>query len=123
MSYRGNRCSAPHLYAGKSVVVREPLDSSLVRIFHQLELIAEHRLGTGKGRLLRHIINSTAARHFQLRAGHPRVRKQTGRHGNERRSDCKVSGKFTTVHSRKLLTEGSLVTGGGPQSKSISTWV
>ena len=52
VSYRGNRYSAPHHYAGKSVVVREPLDSSMVRIFHQRELIAQHRLGTGKGEMI-----------------------------------------------------------------------
>ena len=52
VSYRGNRYSTPHLYAGKSVVVREPLDSSMVRIFHQRELIAQHRLGTGKGGMI-----------------------------------------------------------------------
>lgn len=52
VSYRGNRYSAPYRYAGKSVLVREPLDSSRIRIFHQRELIAEHRLGTGKGGMI-----------------------------------------------------------------------
>ena len=34
VSYRGNRYSVPHSYAGKSVLVREPLDAGTVRIFH-----------------------------------------------------------------------------------------
>ncbi|MGB6132544.1 MAG: IS21 family transposase [Acidobacteriaceae bacterium] len=49
VSYRGNRYSAPHLYAGKTVLVREPLDGGLLRIFHQQDLIAEHALAKGKG--------------------------------------------------------------------------
>jgi len=52
VSYRGNRYSVPHSYAGKSVVVREPLDADTIRIFHQGELIAEHKLATGKGELV-----------------------------------------------------------------------
>jgi hypothetical protein len=52
VSYRGNRYSAPHAYAGKSVVVRESLDSGTVRIFHQQELIAEHKTITGKGEMV-----------------------------------------------------------------------
>jgi hypothetical protein len=39
----------PYAYAGKSVVVREGLDSGAIRIFHQQDLIAEHRLASGKG--------------------------------------------------------------------------
>ena len=49
LSYRGNRYSVPHAYAGKSVAVREPLDERVIRIFHQRDLIAEHRMATGKG--------------------------------------------------------------------------
>jgi transposase len=52
VSYGGNRYSAPHRYAGKSVVVREPLDSGTIRIFYQQEIIAEHRRATGKGEML-----------------------------------------------------------------------
>ena len=52
VSYCGNRYSVPHNYAGKSVVVREPLDASRIRIFHQRDLIAEHRLATGKGGMI-----------------------------------------------------------------------
>ncbi|MGA7316750.1 MAG: IS21 family transposase [Silvibacterium sp.] len=50
--YRGNRYSVPHAYAGKSVVVRQPLDSGTVRIFYQRDLIAEHKTATGKGEMI-----------------------------------------------------------------------
>lgn len=49
VSYRGNRYSAPYAYAGKSVVVREPLDAGTVHIFHHQDLIAGHKTATGKG--------------------------------------------------------------------------
>ena len=49
LSYGGNRYSVPHPYAGKSVVVREPLDTGTVRIFHHQDLIAQHKAATGKG--------------------------------------------------------------------------
>ena len=52
VSYRGNHYSVPHLYAGKSVTVREPLSAGLIRIFHQHELIAEHPLSTAKGAVM-----------------------------------------------------------------------
>ena len=52
MSYRGNRYSVPHAYAGKSLVVREPLDAGTIRIFHQQDLIAEHQVATGKGEMV-----------------------------------------------------------------------
>ena len=52
VSYRGNRYSVPHAYAGKSVLVRQPLDSGTIRIFHQQQLLAEHRLATGKGEMV-----------------------------------------------------------------------
>jgi hypothetical protein len=52
LSYRGNRYSAPHLYAGKSVVVREGLDSNSLRIFHHRDLIAQHPLASGKGAMV-----------------------------------------------------------------------
>jgi hypothetical protein len=48
-SYRGNRYSAPHAYAGKSVTVREPLDSGTIRVFDKQDQIAEHKTATGKG--------------------------------------------------------------------------
>ena len=52
VSYGGSRYSVPHAYAGNSVLVREPLDSGTVRIFHQQELIAEHKTATGKGEMV-----------------------------------------------------------------------
>jgi len=51
-SYRGNRYSVPHPYAGKSVLVREPLDSGTIRIFDQKDQIAEHPMAAGKGRMV-----------------------------------------------------------------------
>jgi hypothetical protein len=41
----------PHHYAGKSVMVRQPLDAGTVRIFHHQDLIAEHPMATGKGEM------------------------------------------------------------------------
>jgi transposase len=52
VSYRGNRYSVPHAHAGKSVLVREPLGSGSIRIFHQQDLIAEHTLSRGKGEMI-----------------------------------------------------------------------
>ncbi len=52
LSYRGNRYSVPHAYAGSSVVVREPLDSGSIRIFVQQDLIAEHRKAPGRGEIV-----------------------------------------------------------------------
>jgi len=51
-SYRGNRYSVPHPYAGKSVTVREPLDSGAIRVFDRQDLIAEHTTATGKGEMV-----------------------------------------------------------------------
>jgi transposase len=52
LSYRGNRYSVPYAHAGKSVAVREPLDSGTIRVFHQQELIAEHGLSVAKGAMV-----------------------------------------------------------------------
>jgi transposase len=52
ISYGGNRYSVPHAYAGKTMTVRETLDSGVVRIFHQQDRIAEHKLATGKGAMV-----------------------------------------------------------------------
>jgi len=51
-SYHGNRYSVPHAYVGKTVMVREGLDTGMIRIFHQQDPIAEHRLARGKGELV-----------------------------------------------------------------------
>lgn len=52
VAYRGNRYSVPHRFAGNGVVVREPLDAGTIRIFHQHDLIAEHRLCPSRGELV-----------------------------------------------------------------------
>jgi transposase len=52
VAYRGNRYSVPHVHAGRTVIVREPLDSGTIRIFHQRELIAEQRLSTSRGEMV-----------------------------------------------------------------------
>lgn len=49
LSYRGNRYSVPYRYAGKTVVVREPVAGSTIEIYRDLEVIAEHRLAQGRG--------------------------------------------------------------------------
>jgi transposase len=51
-SYRGNRYSVPHVHAGKSVLVREPLDAGTIRVFDKQNLIAEHKTATGKGAMV-----------------------------------------------------------------------
>jgi hypothetical protein len=51
-SYVGNRYSVPYSYAGKSVLVRQGLDSGAIRIFHQNQIVAEHQLGSGKGAMI-----------------------------------------------------------------------
>ena len=52
VAYRGNRYSVPHQFAGNSVVVREPLDGAAIRIFHQHDLVAEHRLSADRGEMI-----------------------------------------------------------------------
>lgn len=52
VSYRGNRYSVPHPYAGKRVVVREPVEGGAIAIWHQQERIAEHILAAGKGAMV-----------------------------------------------------------------------
>jgi transposase len=52
LSYRGNRYSVPHRYAGKRVVVRQAVDGELLRVYHQQELIAAHPLASGKHQMV-----------------------------------------------------------------------
>jgi hypothetical protein len=52
VAYRGNRYSVPHRYAGNAVLIREPLDVGTIRIFHQQELIAQHRLSGSRGEMV-----------------------------------------------------------------------
>jgi transposase len=49
LSYRGNRYSVPYRFAGKTVVVREPVAGSRIEIYRDLEVIAEHGLAQGRG--------------------------------------------------------------------------
>lgn len=37
---------------GNAVLIREPLDAGTIRIFHQQELIAEHRLSGSRGEMV-----------------------------------------------------------------------
>ena len=48
----GNRYPVPHMHAGRSVTVREPLDEGTIRIFYQKGLIAEHRLSRSHGEMV-----------------------------------------------------------------------
>lgn len=52
LSYGGNRYSVPYRYASRTVTVREGLDSGAIRVFHQQDCIAEHRLAQGKGEMV-----------------------------------------------------------------------
>ena len=49
LSYRGNRYSVPYRYAGKTVVVREPVAGGRIEIYRDITVIAEHRLAAGRG--------------------------------------------------------------------------
>jgi hypothetical protein len=51
-SYRGSRYSVPHLHAGTTVTVREPLDAGVIRVFARNDQIAEHQTATGKGAMI-----------------------------------------------------------------------
>jgi transposase len=51
-SYHGNRYSVPHAYAGKTVVVKEPVKGGQIRICHQQDQIAKHLLAVGKGEMV-----------------------------------------------------------------------
>lgn len=49
LSYRGNRYSVPFRFAGKTVLVREPVTSGRIEIYSDIKIIAEHRLAQGRG--------------------------------------------------------------------------
>jgi hypothetical protein len=49
LSYRGNRYSVPFRFAGKTVLVREPVTSGRIEIYSDIKIIAEHRLAEGCG--------------------------------------------------------------------------
>jgi len=49
LSYRGNRYSVPFRFAGKTVLVREPVTGGRIEIHSDIKIIAEHRLAEGRG--------------------------------------------------------------------------
>jgi transposase len=49
LSYRGNRYSVPFRFAGKTLLVREPIAGGCIEIYSDIKVIAEHRLAQGRG--------------------------------------------------------------------------
>jgi len=49
LSYRGNRYSVPFRFAGKTLLVREPVASGRIEIYSDVKIVAEHRLAEGRG--------------------------------------------------------------------------
>ncbi len=49
LSYRGNRYSVPFRYAGKTVLVREPVRGGSIQIYSDVKVIAEQGLAQGRG--------------------------------------------------------------------------
>jgi hypothetical protein len=70
-SYHGNRYSVPHRYAGKTVVVKEPVEGGQIVICHQQEQIAKHPLAVGKGAMV------IDAEHYRGLPRRDRMRKTT----------------------------------------------
>jgi hypothetical protein len=52
LSYRGNRYSVPFRFAGKTVLVREPVTGGRIEIYSDIKVIAEHRLAEGRGAMV-----------------------------------------------------------------------
>jgi len=52
ISYRGVRYSVPHSYVGKTVTVREPIESGEIRVYFQDKQIASHQLSGQKGAMI-----------------------------------------------------------------------
>jgi transposase len=52
LSYRANRYSVPFRYAGKTVLVREPVRGGSIQIYSDVKVIAEHRLVEGRGAMV-----------------------------------------------------------------------
>src|SRR5260370_40589839 len=63
LSYRGNRYSVPFRYAGKTVLVREPVRGGSIQIYSDVKIIAEHRLAEGRGAMV------MVPQHYQGLAG------------------------------------------------------
>jgi hypothetical protein len=49
LSSRGNRYSVPFRFAGKTVLVREPVARGRIESYSDIKVIAEHRLAEGRG--------------------------------------------------------------------------
>jgi len=88
-SYRGNRYSVPHRYAGKTVVVKEPVGGEWIRICSQLTTIAEHRLALGQGALV------IQDEHYRGLVRRPRGRPPTPRPSRELVAGPGVGRHFT----------------------------
>lgn len=52
LSYRGNRYSVPFRFAGKTVLVREPVRGGSIQVYRDVKVIAEHRLAEGRGAMV-----------------------------------------------------------------------
>ena len=52
LSYRGNRYSVPFRCAGKTLLVRQPVAGGKIEIYHDLDVVAEHRLAEGRGAMV-----------------------------------------------------------------------
>ena len=52
LSYRGNRYSVPFRYAGKTVLVREPVKGGRIQVYSDIKVIAEHELADDRGRMV-----------------------------------------------------------------------
>jgi hypothetical protein len=52
LSYRGNRYSVPFRFAGKTVLVREPVARGRIEIYSDIKVIAEHRLAEWRGAIV-----------------------------------------------------------------------
>jgi hypothetical protein len=52
LNYRGNRYSVPFRFAGKTVLVREPVSGGRIEIYSDIKVIAEHRLAEGRGAMV-----------------------------------------------------------------------
>ena len=50
-SYRGQRYSVPHAYAGKTVLVKEPVRGGEITVRQQNRLLCRHQLGARRGEL------------------------------------------------------------------------
>jgi len=48
-SYRGQHYSVPHAYAGKTVLVKEPVRGTEITVWQQNRLLCRHRLGIHRG--------------------------------------------------------------------------